>query len=180
MQNTKWVCGWGTAIDTTTQTITDYIEDITFRYVIYPTMPASAVRLHFSNLYGTEAVTVDKVFVAKRSVNKEAKPGTAVEVLFNGKSGFTLAPGAECSSDPAEIDLAPAEEYFVSFYIKERTQLRCGHWNSGHYITKYYSQGDYAGADDIPWLTVGDGGPYLFLHSILSSKYRSYRRACVA
>ena len=51
MQNTKWVCGWGTAIDTTTQTITDYIEDITFRYVIYPTMPASAVRLHFSNLY---------------------------------------------------------------------------------------------------------------------------------
>ena len=166
MQNTKWVCGWGTAIDTTTQTITDYIEDITFRYVIYPTMPASAVRLHFSNLYGTEAVTVDKVFVAKRSVNKEAKPGTAVEVLFNGKSGFTLAPGAECSSDPAEIDLAPAEEYFVSFYIKERTQLRCGHWNSGHYITKYYSQGDYAGADDIPWLTVGDGGPYLFLHSI--------------
>ena len=109
MANTKWVCGWGTAIDTTTQTITDYIEDITFRYVIYPTMPASAVRLHFSNLYGTETVTVDKVFVAKRSVNKEAKPGTAVEVLFDGKSGFTLAPGAECSSDPAAFDLAPAE-----------------------------------------------------------------------
>ena len=83
MANTKWVCGWGTAIDTTTQTITDYIEDITFRYVIYPTMPASAVRLHFSNLYGTEEVTVDKVFVAKRSANKEAKAGTSVEVLFD-------------------------------------------------------------------------------------------------
>ena len=138
MASTKWVCGWGTAIDTTTQTITDYIEDITFRYVIYPTMPASAVRLHFSNLYGTEEITVNKVFVAKRSVGKEAKAGTAVEVLFNGGSGFTLAPGAECVSDPADFELAPAEEYFVSLYIKEKTQLRCGHWNSGHYITKYY------------------------------------------
>ena len=70
MANTKWVCGWGTAIDTTTQTITDYIEDITFRYVIYPTMPASAVRLHFSNLYGTETVNVDKVFVATEKASK--------------------------------------------------------------------------------------------------------------
>ncbi len=119
MANSKWVCGWGTAIDTTTQTITDYIEDITFRYVIYPTMRSSAVRLHFSNLYGTESVTVDKVYVAKRSAGKEAKPGTAVEVLFDGKSGFTLAPGSECVSDPADFELAPAEEYFVSLYIKE-------------------------------------------------------------
>ena len=111
MANTKWVCGWGTAIDTTLQAITEYVEDITFRYVIYPTMPASAVRLHFSNLYGTESVTVDKIFVAKRSAGKESKPGTTVEVLVDGKSGFTLAPGAELVTDPAAFELAPAEEY---------------------------------------------------------------------
>lgn len=166
MENKKWVCGWGTAIDTTTQTVTDYVEDITFRYVIYSTMPASAVRISFSNLYGNETVKVNKVYVAKRSSGKEAVCGSSVEVFFDGKSGFSLAAGEECVSDPAVIELAPAEEYFVSIYIKERTELRCGHWNSGHYITKYYSQGNYAGADDIPWLTVGDGGPYVFIHSI--------------
>lgn len=166
MTNTKWVCGWGAAIDTTAQTVTDHIEDITFRYVIYPTMPSSAVRLRFSNLYGEETVSVDKVFVAKRSAGKEAKPGTAVEVLFGGSSGFSLRPGEECVSDPASFELAAAEEYFVSLYIKERSELRCGHWNGGRYITKYYSQGDFAGADDIPWLTVGDGGPYYLIHSI--------------
>ena len=66
MENKKWVAGWGCCEDVTAQMIADYIEDITFRYVIYSTLDASALKLHFSNLQGTEAIKVDKVFVARR------------------------------------------------------------------------------------------------------------------
>ncbi len=166
MENKKWVAGWGTCENVTTQTIADHIEDITFRYVIYPTLDADALRLHFSNLRGTEKIKVNSVFVARRDKWKAAVPGTSREVLFGGRSGFELDPGADCVSDPVDFTIGSGEEYFVSMYIKERTELRSGHWNSGAYITKYYSRGNYAGADDIPLLSYGDGGPYVFLHTI--------------
>lgn len=166
MENKKWVAGWGCCEDITTQTITDHIEDITFRYVIYSTLASEALRIHFSNLQGTEPIKVDKVYVARRQNWKCAVPGTAVEVLFDGKSGFALEPGEAVVSNPAEFATEPGAEYFVSMYIKERCELRSGHWNSGAYITKYYSRGDYAAADEIPTLTYGDGGPYVFINTI--------------
>ena len=109
---------------------------------------------------------MNSVFVARRDKWKAAVPGTSREVFFGGKSGFELEPGEDCVSDPVDFTVCAGEEYFVSMYIKERTELRSGHWNSGAYITKYYSRGDYAGADDIPLLSYGDGGPYVFLHTI--------------
>ena len=166
MENKKWVAGWGTCENVTTQTIADHIEDITFRYVINPTLDADALRLHFSNLRGTEKVKVNSVFVARRDKWKAAVPGTSREVFFGGSSGFELEPGEDCVSDPVDFTVCAGEEYFVSMYIKERTELRSGHWNSGAYITKYYSRGDYAGADDIPLLSYGDGGPYVYMHTI--------------
>ena len=90
MENKKWVAGWGTCENVTTQTIADHIEDITFRYVIYPTLDADALRLHFSNLRGTEKIKVNSVFVARRDKWKAAVPGTSREVYFGGSSGFEL------------------------------------------------------------------------------------------
>ncbi|MCQ2354470.1 MAG: GDSL-type esterase/lipase family protein [Clostridia bacterium] len=166
MEEKKWTAGWGCASTTTAQAVSDYVEDITFRYVIYPTMNATAVRLHFSNLCGHETIKVDKVFVARRSAWKAAVPGTAVEVTVGGKSGFTLAAGEESVSDPAEFTVEPGAEFFVSMYIKDKTELCSGHWNSHSMITKYYSRGDYAAADDIPTLTYGENCPYVFLNTI--------------
>lgn len=166
MNEKKWVAGWGCATNTTTQMIADSIEDITFRYVIYPTMNATAMRLHFSNLCGTEPIAVDKVCVARRREWKAAVPGTSVNVTFGGKMGFRLEAGEECVSDPVEFAVEPAAEFFVSMYIKEKTQLMSGHTNGGEYIAKYYSRGDYAAADDIPEMTVGEGCPYVFLNTI--------------
>ena len=66
MESLKWVAGWGASISHTAQNYADYIKDQTFRYVIFPTMKARALRLHFSNRYGTENVTIDKVYLAQR------------------------------------------------------------------------------------------------------------------
>lgn len=166
MEEKKWTAGWGCAVTTTAQAVSDYVEDITFRYVIYPTMNATALRLHFSNLYGHEAVKVDKVYVALRNDWKAAVPGTARKVTFNGNDSFTLGAGEDCVSDPVDFDVTPGQEFFVSMYIKDKTELCSGHWNSNALITKYFSRGDYAAADDIPNLSYGDGGPYVFLHTI--------------
>jgi len=67
MANTKWVAGWGASISVVAQNHAEYIKDQTFRYVIFPTMDGEALRLHLSNQYGSESVTVDKIYVARRT-----------------------------------------------------------------------------------------------------------------
>ncbi len=166
MADKKWVAGWGCATDRTTQAPYDYLEDLTFRYVIYPTMHAEKIRIHFSNMYGYEPIKVKKVYIATRESRKAAVPGSEVEVTFGGRTGFELAPGEACVSDEIDFGVLPAREFFVSMYMQEKTLLYTGHWNSGAYITKYYCRGDYAAEVDIPDEIYGDGGPYVYINTI--------------
>ena len=82
----KWVAGWGAAISVLPQNYAEYVKDHTFRYVIFPNAEGDAVRLHFSNEYGTEPVTVTKVFIAKRASGESVVSGTSVPVTFGGET----------------------------------------------------------------------------------------------
>ena len=64
MENTKWVAAWGCAETYTTQNVSNTVEDITFRYVIYSPLAGSKIRLYFSNRLGKNPAKIDKVSVA--------------------------------------------------------------------------------------------------------------------
>ena len=166
MTNTKWVAGWGASIDVTTLIPADYFKDQTFRYVIFPTMDASAIRLHFSNQYGSESATISKAFVAKRTKGEFIDPSTNVKITFGGSDKLTLEPGAVAVSDPVAFPVKAGEEFSVSLYFADFTQLYTGHTNNGHYIKKYYGKGDWAEAETIPLEVYGEDCPYVFLHTI--------------
>ena len=61
---TKWVACWGNATSITDQVEAMYAKNLTLRYPIRVCFSGSAIRLHFSNLTGTEAVTLDAVNIA--------------------------------------------------------------------------------------------------------------------
>ncbi len=166
MTNKKWVAGWGASISCTAQNHADYFRDQTFRYVIFPTMDASALRLHFSNQYGSESVTINKVFVAKRAGGEFVDPATNAQVTFSGGASVTMLPGGTAVSDEIAFPVEAGCEFAVSIYFADYTQMTTGHSNNGEYIKKYFGKGDWAAEAGVALEEYGENGPYVFLHTI--------------
>ena len=59
----KWVACWGNATSITNRREAVYAKDLTLRYPIRMCFSGSMLRFRFSNLTGTEPVTLSKVFV---------------------------------------------------------------------------------------------------------------------
>ena len=166
MSEKKWVAGWGAAISTVGQTYADYIKDTTFRYVIFPTMNASKVRLHFSNEYGTETAVITKIFLAKRKSGELIDESTNTRVTFGGRSECVMVPGGTVISDEIDFDVHAGEEFDVSMYFANFTQLTTGQSNNGYYIKKYYAKGDCADKEAMPFEGLAENEPYVFLNTI--------------
>ncbi|MBQ9080800.1 MAG: lipase [Clostridia bacterium] len=166
MANTKWVAGWGASISVVAQNHADYIKDQTFRYVIFPTMDGEALRLHLSNQYGTEPVTVDKMYVARRTKGEYVDTATNVRVTFGGCDSVTIPAGEAVVSDAVGYSVKAGEEFAVSMYFAGLTQLVTGHSNNGYYIKKYYGKGDWAADECVPLEEYGENGPYILLNTI--------------
>lgn len=124
---TKWVSCWGNATSITDRRECVYAKDLTLRYPIRMCFDGSALRLRFSNLTGTEAVTLTEVMVDSRHVE------------FNGSYSVTIAPGTETESDVLNLNIQAGQTINVSIYLGNYTQM-----NAGTLITGPLSQGQYA------------------------------------
>ena len=83
----KWVACWGNATSITNRREAVYAKDLTLRYPIRMPFGGSMLRFRFSNLTGTEPVTLSKVFVGH------------TPVTFVGEKNVCLMPGQETESD---------------------------------------------------------------------------------
>ena len=134
--HTKWVACWGNATSITDRREATYARDITLRYPVRMCFDGSALRLRFSNLTGTEPVTIDEVCIA-RALPAEA--ADVAPVLFGGQRSVTIAPGTETTSDATPYAVTAGETIEVSMYLGGFTQL-----NAGTLITGPLSKGKYA------------------------------------
>ena len=80
-----------------------YAKNLTLRYPIRVCFSGSAIRLHFSNLTGTEAVTLDAVNIAKAIDDKCIDTETLCAVTFGGQKKVCIAPGQEVTSDAVDF-----------------------------------------------------------------------------
>ena len=91
-----------------------------------PSECASAA-VRFSNLTGTDPVTLNKVFVGH------------TPITFGGETSVRLMPGTEMESDAIDYAVNRGDTIEVSFYLADYTQM-----NSGTLITGPLSKGFYA------------------------------------
>jgi hypothetical protein len=82
-ENSKWVACWGNATSITNRREAIYAKDLTLRYPIRMCFSGSMLRFRFSNLTGTEPVTLNKVFVGH------------TPITFGGEASMTIMPGKE-------------------------------------------------------------------------------------
>ena len=99
----KWVACWGNATSITNRREAVYAKDLTLRYPIRMPFGGTMLRFRFSNLTGTEPVTLSKVFVGH------------MPITFGGEKNVCLMPGQETESDAISYPVNRGDTIEVSF-----------------------------------------------------------------
>lgn len=161
MNYTKWVACWGNATSITDRKECVYAKDITLRYPVRIVFSGSHLSFRFSNLTGTEDVTLTKVFIAKTSGEYSPTP-----VTFSQNTSVTIKPGSEVESDAIAIDITAGDVIEVSIYCAECTQMNAGTLITGPLSKGKYSYGDYAECKELPIDLTRNTNWFYFLNTI--------------
>ena len=158
----KWVACWGNATSITDRKESVYAKDITLRYPIRICFNGNKIRLRFSNLTGTEDVTLTRVFVAIRNKEKYEP----IPVLFDEKKSVTIAPGKETESDEVAINITAGDTIDVSIYLGDYTQMNAGTLITGPLSKGQYSYGDFSTNKTLPLDLTRNTNWFYFLNTV--------------
>lgn len=151
---TKWVACWGNATSITDQKEAMYAKNITLRYPIRMVFDGCALRLHFSNLTGTEPVTLSKVYIEQTTVT------------FDGEKSVLIEPGKEVTSDEIAYEVKAGTDVNVSVYLGEITQMNAGVLITGPLSRGQYAYGDHALEKELPADDTRNTNWFYFLNTV--------------
>lgn len=158
---TKWVSCWGNATSITDRKECVYAKNLTLRYPIRICFSGSKLRFRFSNLTGTEPVTLSKVYVAT-----QCERYTPVAVTFGNSQSVTIQPGTEVTSDEIVFAVSAGDAVDVSIYLAECTQMNAGTLITGPLSKGNYSYGDFAAERTLPVDLTRNTNWFYFLNTI--------------
>jgi lysophospholipase L1-like esterase len=111
-----WVETW-TAAQQEPRAEAAALTNQTVRMVVRNSIGGRRVRAQFSNAYGKTPLTIGAAHLAIRSKDSEIVPSSDHELTVNGKSSFTIPPGALMLTDPVSFDVPRLADLAVSVYI---------------------------------------------------------------
>ena len=148
----KWVACWGNATSITDRKEATYAKDLTLRYPIRACFSGSKLRFHFSNLTGTEPVTISEAYVAKAAQPQvdAAQFYEPTPITFGGCTTAIIPAGEEILSDEIAFDVTTGETFDVSMYFGDFTQMNAGTAITGPLSVGKYSYGNFAKEANLP------------------------------
>lgn len=145
MEQQHWVSCWGSATSISERTVATYAKDVTLRYPIHIPFTGNKLRLRFSNLTGTEPVTLSKIVVAHQyNSYSEGLCNTLVA------ENLQIPPGEEVDTEPFDFEVEAGETINVSIYLGEVTQMNAGTFVKGPLSRFQYSYGDFVEEPILP------------------------------
>jgi lysophospholipase L1-like esterase len=144
-----WVATWGSSQqipETQNELPIDDLRDVTLRQIFHLSTGGSALRVHMSNAFGTEALHFTSVHIARplSTSSPEIDPSSDRQLSFAGQTGVVVPPGADFVSDPVDLKVAPLSDLTVTFHLDTPPVPETGH--PGSRATSYYVHGDAVGA----------------------------------
>lgn len=149
----KWVDSWAasflnTRINNSLQS-TPSFNNQTLRLNVFSKLGGTKVRVKLSNKFATNTLTVGAVHIALRSTNNSIVSSSDRTLKFGGKTGVTLAPGAEIWSDSAILTIGQHVTVAISVYIQGSFKPTTFHPTGLH--TSYISRsGNYTASTTLP------------------------------
>ena len=116
------------------------------RQIFHLSCGGSALRVHISNAFGTEALRVTSVHIAHpvSPSSSAIDPTTDRPLTFSGSQEAVIPAGAELVSDPVNYPAAPLSDLAVSFHLQAPPDRETSH--PGSRATSYYIHGDLVAA----------------------------------
>ncbi|MEV0247149.1 SGNH/GDSL hydrolase family protein [Nocardia sp. NPDC050712] len=114
--------------------------DHTVRQVIRTTGGGTTARITLSNHFGAGELRIANATIGRSDRGPQVRPETLRPLRFDGAEAVTIAPGAEITSDSAELRLAPFESATVTLYLAERSGPATFHAQG--YTSSYRATGD--------------------------------------
>ena len=127
----------------------DDLRDATVRQIFHLSVGGTALRVHLSNAFGTEALHFASVHIA-RPLSPASPVIDALSdrpLTFAGLPDVTVPPGAEFVSDPLELAVPPLSGLAVSIYLDSPPAQQTGH--PGSRATSYTAHGDQVAAANL-------------------------------
>ena len=148
-----WVASWGTSQqipEPGNALPAEDLRDATVRQIFHLSVGGTALRVHLSNAFGTEALHFSAVHVAQpvSPSSPAIDPGSDRALTFAGNPDVTIPPGAEMVSDPLAIPVEPLSDMAVTFHLDVPPARETGH--PGSRATSYFVHGDRVSAADLP------------------------------
>ena len=156
----KWVSCWGNATSITDRKESIYSKDITLRYPVRIVFNGNKLRFKFSNITGTEPVTISEAYVSKQS------DWNPVNITFNGKSSFLIPNGTEQISDEIPFEVTAGEIVEISMYLGDFTQMNAGTLITGPLSSGKYAYGNFAKQKEFPDDLCRNTNWFYFLNTI--------------
>ena len=119
----------------------------TLRQIVHTSVSGHMARIHISNLFGIQPLTIADVHIAQRSTGSSIVAATDKKVQFGGLSIVTVQPGTEVISDLVDFHVPRLADVAISIYLPNSTGLATYH-PSG-FQTNYIVDGDVSGSISI-------------------------------
>jgi len=141
--NTAWVGTWAAA----PQSGGDSYQDKTLRQIVHTSIAGTAARVQLSNAFGTKAVQVSDVHLAKRTSGSSVDTASDRAVMFGGKASFSIPAGGVALSDSIDFAVTALSDVAVSIYLANSSGSNTYHQQGTQ--TNYVASGDVAGNKDL-------------------------------
>jgi lysophospholipase L1-like esterase len=115
----------------------------TLRQIVHTSVGGRRARIHISNLFGSEPITIEDIHIAQRTTGSSIIPATDRKVQFGGLPSVVVLPGDTAVSDPIEFQVPRLADVAISFYLPRETTASTFH-GSG-FQTSYIADGDVSG-----------------------------------
>lgn len=137
----RWVASW---LASPSDAARGSLQRQTVRTIVTPHLGGRVLRLHLSNRYGTQAVTFDRVTIARRVAGAQIDPRTLREVTFGRSASVSVPGGQEAVSDPVTLPFNAFDDLAVSMWFAADTGPATEHFVGRQ--TSYVASGDRAAA----------------------------------
>jgi lysophospholipase L1-like esterase len=115
---THWVGTWATSpLGGDPWHAVPTLVDSTLREIVHTSIPGKALRVRFTNEFGTEPLRIDAATVALSAGQSAIQPDSLHALVFGGQASIVIPPGAAVVSDPVEMATPAFADVAISFYL---------------------------------------------------------------